>query len=572
MKINTLFLDLDGTILSRTKRISSNNLKALEKYYKMGGNVVICTGRQYESCKKYKYLFEDISNKRILYTINLNGAYIRDMYGTLIYKQVLKHSLVKQLLELAKKFRIKFLIYPSNPKYHEHLFTNSICEHITSKIYYRKSPISFDNDSDLQAFKINFISAFPKRLKRFYNELKNLYGDKISQCYSSKHMFEVTDVRATKGNAIEYLLSLLNLNAKECAVIGDNENDISAFNVIRTSCALTNNENIGKYASFVYPKRNGVAKFINEQICVDLTANVKLIATDLDGTLYTKDKTIDKQTIEAIKDSYGIYKIPYFCLATGRSVLDSYGVIKKLGIPERGAYIIGNNGSVIFDVNKKKVIRFIGIDEKSARAIITLIKKYNEKKDEIIGLIHNWNEKLTVLGIESGGEIYPNDYSFNPKKFINLLNSMSSGFFHQYNKAKRILDIDCIEGHYNVSKFVIYIKNQKKYESFYKDLKKLNLPIEITTSGKNNYEILPPNVSKGTSLKFLMKQLGVKPNELLSVGDEENDIPMLRITPWSYTLAKSKVLVRQMSNKIINSSPSIVVKQAIDDYKKEFHK
>lgn len=568
MRINTLFLDLDGTILTSTKKISSNSYEALKKFTDNGGNIIIATGRQYDACKKYKNMIQDFTGHEIEYTINLNGAYIKDANGEFLYKDNLSGDLVKSLIEIATKLKIKFLIYPSNPEYKEHTFTNSIWAKLTNNFAQRNSSIEYTDYTDFSAFKLNFISFNHKKLMKLQNKLTKLYVDQIAVVFSTKYLLEVTHIASTKGNAIKFLIERLKLNPKKCAVIGDSQNDVSAFKILKTSCALTNDININKFAAFTYQKRNGVAKFINDRILNFKPKKIKMIVSDLDGTLYNKDKTIDPKTIETIAKAYGKYKIPYFCLATGRALLASYAVIQELNIPHRGIYLISNNGSIIFDLQHKKTLNFTGIDEKTSKIIIELIHKFNSNKTNIIGIIHNWDETKSIMGILSNGEIYSDDYSFDPNKFIKMLGSISKGFFTRFNRAERIKPIENIEGNYHVSKFVLYFPDLKQIPIFKEKLQALHLPVDITTSGKGNMEILPINVNKGTSLNKLLKMLHIDKEEVLSIGDEENDIPILKITPWSYTFECSKPNVKAMATYVLNYPASTIVKEAINHYTK----
>ena len=48
-----LFTDLDGTLLNREKKISSENLKAIERASRQGNITIISTGRSLSSARPY---------------------------------------------------------------------------------------------------------------------------------------------------------------------------------------------------------------------------------------------------------------------------------------------------------------------------------------------------------------------------------------------------------------------------------------------------------------------------------------------------------------------------------------
>ncbi len=49
----------------------------------------------------------------------------------------------------------------------------------------------------------------------------------------------------------------------------------------------------------------------------------------------------------------------------------------------------------------------------------------------------------------------------------------------------------------------------------------------LTQSSVNNIEIMPANVNKGTGLRDLAERFNIKPENILAMGDQLNDLPML---------------------------------------------
>jgi HAD superfamily hydrolase (TIGR01484 family) len=43
-------------------------------------------------------------------------------------------------------------------------------------------------------------------------------------------------------------------------------------------------------------------------------------------------------------------------------------------------------------------------------------------------------------------------------------------------------------------------------------------------------QVLPPGASKGAGVARLLKELGVRPEELMAIGDGENDVEMLQVS------------------------------------------
>ena len=72
-------IDLDGTLLSKTKKIKKRDLDALKKYHDNGGEIIIITGKCVSSGLKYVRLIEKTNNIKLKYASFLSGAIVYDL-------------------------------------------------------------------------------------------------------------------------------------------------------------------------------------------------------------------------------------------------------------------------------------------------------------------------------------------------------------------------------------------------------------------------------------------------------------------------------------------------------------
>jgi hydroxymethylpyrimidine pyrophosphatase-like HAD family hydrolase len=97
MKYKLFGIDLDGTLLSKNKKISAENLKAISRYVNDGGIPVIITGRSFVSSKKYVSEIEEYTQTEMPFLIGFNGAYIYDRKNHRIYKEVIDKNVTNHL-------------------------------------------------------------------------------------------------------------------------------------------------------------------------------------------------------------------------------------------------------------------------------------------------------------------------------------------------------------------------------------------------------------------------------------------------------------------------------------------
>jgi hydroxymethylpyrimidine pyrophosphatase-like HAD family hydrolase len=78
--------------------------------------------------------------------------------------------------------------------------------------------------------------------------------------------------------------------------------------------------------------------------------------------------------------------------------------------------------------------------------------------------------------------------------------------------------------------------------------------IYITRSHPTFLEILNAGVSKGEGLKIAMNCRGLKPEEIIAFGDEENDLPMFSVAGFSAAPSNAKEKVRQAADFVFGSN------------------
>ncbi len=99
---------------------------------------------------------------------------------------------------------------------------------------------------------------------------------------------------------------------------------------------------------------------------------------------------------------------------------------------------------------------------------------------------------------------------------------------------------------------------QEQDEALYYKLVKLfkNLRVIRTTSPFDHrslwLEIFSPEVSKGSAVQYLLDLFGFPAGQLMVVGNDFNDLDMLRLTPHSYVTSNAPLELRR-SHKVVSA-------------------
>lgn len=89
------------------------------------------------------------------------------------------------------------------------------------------------------------------------------------ETYGRKIFFDVANVGVSKGNGIKNFCKNLNIDLKDTIAIGDEDNDISMFNVVGYKVAMGNgSKELKKYADEITETNDndGVAVFLEKLV------------------------------------------------------------------------------------------------------------------------------------------------------------------------------------------------------------------------------------------------------------------------------------------------------------------
>lgn len=220
-----------------------------------------------------------------------------------------------------------------------------------------------------------------------------------------------------------------------------------------------------------------------------------LLCTDLDGTLLADDKSVSEENRRAIE--YFMAEGGYFTFATGRSQM---GIKHLLTVIQPNAPIVIFNGAAIYDPKSDKIIWETFLD-KNAANVLSMI----EENFPFSGI-----EVCTAGGIyiTRGNRIVSEQLSFEkiPEAYRHF-----SKITEPWRKVLFIQEADKLG-------LVREGIARSPYAADY----------NFMQSDPCYYEILPPDASKGNGMLRLAELLGVPRTRTVGIGDNENDLSMIK--------------------------------------------
>lgn len=269
-------LDLDGTLLDSSKRISGANLAALRRVADAGGYVVPTTGRFFGMMPE---AVRDLPFVR--YAITANGAQVYDrVTGEAIAREELSVGDAVSIMEILDRFDVIYDCYRNNWGWMTRSLQEKAEEFAPDEHYLRmlrefRNPVpelkahlrATGSEGGVQKVML-FVRGGPaadSTLREIVASVSAAFPDVCITC-STHNNLEINSSRAHKGNALKSLAEHLGFTLAECIAFGDGRNDRTMIEAAGIGVAMGNAvEDVKKVADIVTATNDedGVARVLD---------------------------------------------------------------------------------------------------------------------------------------------------------------------------------------------------------------------------------------------------------------------------------------------------------------------
>lgn len=267
--------------------------------------------------------------------------------------------------------------------------------------------------------------------------------------------------------------------------------------------------------------------------------NIKLVASDLDGTIIDRKNNVAKKNFEAIKKLHK--KNISFTVCTGKS----YSVSQNFCRQFNAEFGIFGNGSQIIDLRNKKEIYRKVLQKEDLLFISTLAKRYNfhihlYTDNEVI------SEKLEFMDLRNFilKDNSSNNLEFKiVKNIIDYINKNNPSVFSIVISTENSSLVDfknIISCKPNISS--AYISKRGKYRDI------------IVNKDYEYLSISHSGINKNEALKYLSNYLNISPTNILAIGDNVNDLEMVRDAGIGIAVSESYDDLKQVAKYVTKST------------------
>lgn len=240
----------------------------------------------------------------------------------------------------------------------------------------------------------------------------------------------------------------------------------------------------------------------------------------MDGTLLSEDKTLHQEEIDTLqKATQAGYKV---VICTGRALSGVKPYAAKLNLSSEDEYAIISNGCSTHYTKNWDMVSWHQLTKEN------MLYLYNISKQTKAQLTLFDEEHYFVVEEEANEFVWKDCNIVGLKPTIISIEEAISGkhtmFQAMFLESPEVLD-----------------EFQKQFEE---DLAK---HFSVVRSQDYIFETMPLGVTKASALADLTKRLGIKPEEVMAIGDANNDLEMLAFAGVSVAMGNATPHVKEIA-------------------------
>jgi Cof subfamily protein (haloacid dehalogenase superfamily) len=258
---------------------------------------------------------------------------------------------------------------------------------------------------------------------------------------------------------------------------------------------------------------------------------IRLVASDLDGTLFGPDHVPEGRTVDAVNALADAGVI--VAAVTGRSWFG--GAERAASTGARLDWFIGSNGGHRLNVRTQE-----------------LEERLTFKESEVGDLISTLDTNLDNVGF---GTEHAGGFWFSDRFLEQFPNSVDGG-------PRRVSVVDRTD--HDIGK--LFVSHAEIHTTELVDAVEPHVPdsMHVTTSGISFVEVTPHGADKGSALARLCAKLGIDRSEVIAFGDNYNDLTMLEWAGRGVAMGNAEDPVKAVADEVTATNVEYGVAQVLE--------
>lgn len=260
------------------------------------------------------------------------------------------------------------------------------------------------------------------------------------------------------------------------------------------------------------------------------TPEIRLIAVDLDGTLLNNQHQMTPRTERAL--TAALARGVGVVIATGKTRAAAEEIIARLklttpGVYNQGLLVVDGDGSIPHQQLLDRDTAFEVIDLARAESIPTVI--YN-------GL------RLMAFGRQD---------------YLDIL--------RRYEPTLEVIAPDAVDS-MPINKLMLLDWADRLPALRARLNRMLGARVTLVQAVAHSLEVLPPGASKGSGLKVVLDHLGIDPQNVMAIGDGENDLSMIEMAGVGVAMGNAYAGLKAAADYVTATNDEDGVALAVERY------
>ncbi|MGX7173936.1 Cof-type HAD-IIB family hydrolase [Enterococcus ratti] len=280
---------------------------------------------------------------------------------------------------------------------------------------------------------------------------------------------------------------------------------------------------------------------------------IKLIASDMDGTLLDAHMSISSENAKAIRlaNEAGIE----FMVATGRNYQEARAALDEVGI---NCAMITLNGAQVFDKTGNSLFT-VPIPTIQIMTILDILDENNIYYE--VSTNQGLYSESQAKRIESFASMIGDHLPHLTYKMAIAMASANLELLHinYVENIRELLQDKTLE----VLKVICFhIEGPRILGPVSKAISQLG-NLAVTSSGQNNIEVNHKNAQKGIAMAQIAHDRGISLENVMAIGDNFNDISMLQAAGVSFAMGNAEIEIKEHAKYITDTNLESGVGKAI---------
>jgi Cof subfamily protein (haloacid dehalogenase superfamily) len=261
---------------------------------------------------------------------------------------------------------------------------------------------------------------------------------------------------------------------------------------------------------------------------------VKLIATDLDGTLLDSTGKISERNLKSIRETIASGVAATIC--TGRMFSSARQFAEQLGIK---LPVICYNGAILRHLNGESIWHY-ALDMEMAREILSMCVSR---------------------------EVHVQSYVEDELQVRNADASVFQNYMKYFGVTGRVVGDDLSRPSTNPTKLLAMTDTEEEARAMAIELsERYGDELYVTRSLPTYVEVMNPKANKVNALTKLAETIGVDMGEILAIGDGENDVEMVKSVGVGIAMGNGADRIKGVAKYIAPTNDEDGVSWAMDRF------